>query len=81
VTGRADSKSRHIRYAPEGGSKFGALASPLPPGLPRHDFIARISTVIEDATNRLVATAQQEQAQLFGGVPASPSAKAGGQRL
>ena len=39
---------------------------PLPPGLPRREFIARISAVIEDATNRLVATARQEQAQLFG---------------
>jgi 1-acyl-sn-glycerol-3-phosphate acyltransferase len=54
---------------------------PLPPGLPRNEFTARISTVIEDATNRLVATARQEQAQLFGRVPASPSATAGGQGL
>jgi 1-acyl-sn-glycerol-3-phosphate acyltransferase len=54
---------------------------PLPPGLPRNEFIARIKTVIEDATNRLVATAQQEQAQLFGRVPVSPSAKADGQGL
>jgi 1-acyl-sn-glycerol-3-phosphate acyltransferase len=54
---------------------------PLPPGLPRNEFTARISTVIEDATNRLVATARQEQAQLFGRVPASPSATAGRRRL
>jgi 1-acyl-sn-glycerol-3-phosphate acyltransferase len=54
---------------------------PLPPGLPRHEFNARVSTVIEDATNRLVATARQEQAQLFGRVPASPSAAADGQGL
>ena len=54
---------------------------PLPPGLPRHDFIARVATVIEDATNRLVATARQEQAQLFGRVPASPSATADGESL
>ena len=54
---------------------------PLPPGLPRHEFIARISTVIEDATNRLVATARQEQAQLFGRVPVSPPAAAGGKSL
>jgi 1-acyl-sn-glycerol-3-phosphate acyltransferase len=51
---------------------------PLPPGLPRHEFVARISTVIEDATNRLVAAARQEQAQLFDRVPASPSAAADG---
>jgi 1-acyl-sn-glycerol-3-phosphate acyltransferase len=43
---------------------------PLPPGLPRKDFIARIRTSIEDATKRLVDTARAEQAQLFGRVPA-----------
>ena len=31
---------------------------PLPPGLPRKEFIARIRTVIEDATNRLVEAAR-----------------------
>ena len=46
---------------------------PLPPGLSRRDFIARVSGVIEAATNRLVETARQEQAQLFGRVPNSPS--------
>jgi 1-acyl-sn-glycerol-3-phosphate acyltransferase len=54
---------------------------PLPPGLPRHEFIARVSTVIEDATNRLVAVAREEQAQLFGRVPASPPAAADGRGL
>src|SRR6202035_4046168 len=49
---------------------------PLPPGLSRQDFIARISTVIEDATNRLVEAARREQAQLFGRVPSASSAKA-----
>jgi 1-acyl-sn-glycerol-3-phosphate acyltransferase len=42
---------------------------PLPPGLSRKDFIAQIMVSIEEATNRLVATARQEQAQLFGRVP------------
>jgi 1-acyl-sn-glycerol-3-phosphate acyltransferase len=42
----------------------------------RRDFIARVSTVIEDATKRLVETARREQAQLFGRVPNSASAKA-----
>jgi 1-acyl-sn-glycerol-3-phosphate acyltransferase len=45
---------------------------PLPPGLARREFIARVSTVIEDATNRLVETARAEQAQLFGRVPSAP---------
>src|SRR4051812_45662454 len=42
---------------------------PLPPGLPRKDFVARISASIEPATNRLVDVARAEQAQLFGRVP------------
>jgi 1-acyl-sn-glycerol-3-phosphate acyltransferase len=49
---------------------------PLPPGMPRREFIARVSSVIEDATKRLVETARREQAQLFGRVPSSASAKA-----
>ena len=43
---------------------------PLPPGLPRDAFMTRIESVIEEATNRLVAAGQAEQAQLFGRVPA-----------
>ena len=42
---------------------------PLPPGLTRKEFIERISTSIEDATNQLVEAARLEQAQLFGRVP------------
>ena len=49
---------------------------PLPPGLSRREFIARVSTVIEEATDRLVEVARREQAQLFGRVPSSASAKA-----
>jgi 1-acyl-sn-glycerol-3-phosphate acyltransferase len=50
---------------------------PLPPGLGRREFIARVSTVIEDATKPLVEAARQEQAQLFGRVPsAAPRTKA-----
>jgi 1-acyl-sn-glycerol-3-phosphate acyltransferase len=49
---------------------------PLPPGLPRREFIARIATLIEDATSRLVETARREQAKLFGRVPNSARAKA-----
>src|SRR6201991_1778580 len=46
---------------------------PLPPGLTRKEFIERISTVIEAATNRLVDAARQEQAKLFGRVPSAPA--------
>jgi 1-acyl-sn-glycerol-3-phosphate acyltransferase len=48
----------------------------LPPGLPRDEFLTRISTVIEEATARLVETTRREQEQLFGRVPNSASAKA-----
>ena len=47
---------------------------PLPPGLPRGEFMARIETVIEEATNRLVATGQAEQAELFARAPAAVKA-------
>jgi 1-acyl-sn-glycerol-3-phosphate acyltransferase len=49
---------------------------PLPAGLSRKDFIARIREAIEDATNQLVEAGRQEQAQLFGRVPGSTPAKA-----
>jgi 1-acyl-sn-glycerol-3-phosphate acyltransferase len=49
---------------------------PLPPGLARKEFSIRIRTSIEDATKRLVDAARQEQAQLFGRVRSSASAKA-----
>jgi 1-acyl-sn-glycerol-3-phosphate acyltransferase len=42
---------------------------PLPAGLPREEFLTRIQSVIEEASNRLVAAGQAEQAQLFGRVP------------
>ena len=47
---------------------------PLPAGLPRKDFTARIMVSIEAATKRLVEAARQEQAQLFGRVPGSAAA-------
>jgi 1-acyl-sn-glycerol-3-phosphate acyltransferase len=43
---------------------------PIPPGLKRDEFLARVERVIEEATNRIVAVAQQEQKELFGGIPA-----------
>jgi 1-acyl-sn-glycerol-3-phosphate acyltransferase len=46
---------------------------PLPPGLGRREFVARVSGLIEDATVRLVATARLEQQQLFGRVPSAPA--------
>jgi len=47
---------------------------PLPPDLPREEFITRMRTVIEEATDRLVAAARVEQARLFGGVPGTVKA-------
>ena len=49
---------------------------PVPPGLARDEFLTRISTVIEDATVRLVEVARREQEQLFGRARNSVSAKA-----
>ncbi|MDO8400102.1 MAG: 1-acyl-sn-glycerol-3-phosphate acyltransferase [Bradyrhizobium sp.] len=48
---------------------------PLPAGLNRKEFIVRIATVIEAATDRLVDAAREEQAQLFGVVPSAPAKK------
>ena len=48
---------------------------PLPPGLTRREFSARVSAVIEEATSRLVKAARQEQAQLFGRVPSTAKAE------
>jgi 1-acyl-sn-glycerol-3-phosphate acyltransferase len=44
---------------------------PLPTGLPRDEFLKRMQSAIEEATSRLVAAGQAEQAQLLGRVPAS----------
>jgi 1-acyl-sn-glycerol-3-phosphate acyltransferase len=49
---------------------------PIPPGLPRDEFLARISAVIEEATARLVEAGQREQAQLFKRAENSASASA-----
>jgi len=48
---------------------------PLPAGLPRDEFVARVSAAIEQASRRLVDTARTEQAELFGGIPGPSSAK------
>jgi 1-acyl-sn-glycerol-3-phosphate acyltransferase len=48
---------------------------PLPPGLTRDQFIKQVSTVIDQATNRLVEAARREQAQLFGRVPSKAEAE------
>ncbi|HLI98208.1 MAG TPA: lysophospholipid acyltransferase family protein [Bradyrhizobium sp.] len=42
---------------------------PVPPGLKRDQFLKTIEGSIEQATNRLVAVAQAEQKELFGGIP------------
>ncbi|WP_407158428.1 lysophospholipid acyltransferase family protein [Bradyrhizobium sp. STM 3557] len=47
---------------------------PLPPGLPRDEFLKRIQSVIEEATGRLVAAGQAEQARLFGRMPQAAKA-------
>ena len=42
---------------------------PIPPGLKRDEFLNRLETTIETTSNRLVAAAQAEQKELFGGIP------------
>jgi 1-acyl-sn-glycerol-3-phosphate acyltransferase len=55
-----------LRYP---GTLVVEFLDPLPPGLSRKEFITAISTSIEAATNRIVAAAREEQAELFGRVP------------
>ena len=59
-----------LRYP---GTLIVEFLDPLPAGLSRKEFIAQISTVIEDATVRIVAEGRAEQAQLFGRVPNQPA--------
>ena len=47
---------------------------PLPPNLPRDEFFTRLRSVIEEASDRLVAAGRAEQAQLFGRVPSAVKA-------
>ncbi len=47
---------------------------PLPPGLPREEFITRLRSAIEETSDRLVAAGRAEQAQLFGRVPSPAKA-------
>jgi 1-acyl-sn-glycerol-3-phosphate acyltransferase len=42
---------------------------PLPPGLPKDEFIGRVKTAIEDATSRIVEAGRREQEQLIGCAP------------
>ncbi|MDR3465750.1 MAG: 1-acyl-sn-glycerol-3-phosphate acyltransferase [Xanthobacteraceae bacterium] len=46
---------------------------PLPPGLPRDEFLTRMPDAIETATNRILQDAREEQARLFGAVAPVPS--------
>jgi 1-acyl-sn-glycerol-3-phosphate acyltransferase len=48
---------------------------PLPAGLPKDEFLARVETAIEDATGRIVEAGRKEQEQLIGSAPSyAPSA-------
>lgn len=48
---------------------------PLPPGLPKHEFLTRVQTAIEEATARLVEAGRKEQEQLIGRAPSYAPAK------
>lgn len=58
-----------LRYP---GTLVVEFLDPLPPGLPRAEFLTRVENMIEDASNRLIAAGQAEQAALFGRVPQGP---------
>jgi 1-acyl-sn-glycerol-3-phosphate acyltransferase len=56
-----------LRYP---GTLVVEFLDPIPPGLKRDEFLHRVEIAIETATNRIVAVAQAEQKELFGGIPA-----------
>ena len=57
-----------LRYP---GTLVVEFLDPLPPGLPRHEFMTRIESLIEEGSNRLIAAGQAEQAELFARTPAA----------
>jgi 1-acyl-sn-glycerol-3-phosphate acyltransferase len=48
---------------------------PLPPGLPKDEFISRVRDTIEEATARVVEAGRREQEQLIGAAPSYVGAK------
>lgn len=52
-----------LRYP---GTLVVEFLDPIPPGLARDEFTTRVSTAIEDATNRLVKAGREEQVRLIG---------------
>jgi 1-acyl-sn-glycerol-3-phosphate acyltransferase len=48
---------------------------PLPPGLPKDEFISRIRDTIEEATARIVEAGRREQEQSIGSAPSYVGAK------
>jgi len=51
------------------GTLIVEFLDPLPPGLPKDEFILRVRTMIEDATSRVVEAGRKEQEQLLGSSP------------
>ena len=47
---------------------------PLPPGLPKDEFLSRVQTAIEGATARIVEAGRKEQQQLIGSAPSYAAA-------
>lgn len=64
-------RNSFMRYP---GTLIVEFLDPLPPGLPRDEFLSRMQAAIEEATDRLVAAGEAEQAQLFGRVPQAAKA-------
>ncbi|WGD53667.1 lysophospholipid acyltransferase family protein [Bradyrhizobium sp. CB1650] len=47
---------------------------PLPPGLPKDEYVARVRDVIEEATSRIVEAGRKEQERLIGTAPSYAAA-------
>jgi 1-acyl-sn-glycerol-3-phosphate acyltransferase len=54
-----------LRYP---GTLVVEFLDPIPPGLKRDEFLARVECAIEEVTNRIVADGRAEQQRLFGGM-------------
>lgn len=65
-------RRQFMRYP---GTLIVEFLDPLPAGLERREFLDRVSTAIETATNRIIEESRREQVQLFGGVPAAGQAQ------
>ena len=60
---------------PYHGTLVEEFLDPLPPGLPKDEFIARVRDTIEEATGRIVEAGRKEQEQLIGSAPSHAASR------